>query len=361
MIIKDFRTTVLSLPWADMPRFAAGFDLPRNILVLEVETGEGIVGMGYLHLLNLGLRTIDTCLHEMVKPAVLGRDATHIEGIWRDLYHRYHQVGRMGVLLFAMSALDVALWDALGKKAGLPLYRLWGASREEVPVYGSGVYRGLGGDGMIEKAKRYVKQGFKAVKMQVAWMHTPAQDVKNVRAMRDALGPDIDIMIDVNRGWSADTAIATARQFEDCNIYWLEEPVPVDDFPGYLRVARALSMRIVGGENHYTRWDLRPFFEQSGIPILQPDFMRGGLTEMRKIAAVADTWGIQLAPHLFPELMVHMLCSIPNGLTLEYMGWLDDLWVDAPKPEKSIMRPSQRPGHGLAFKPEVLKEFAVKK
>jgi L-alanine-DL-glutamate epimerase-like enolase superfamily enzyme len=320
MIIKDVRTSVLSVPWPDMPRFAPGYNRPREILILEVETKSGVTGMGYLHLLTPGIRTVESCIHEMVKPAVLGRDATHIEGIWRDLYHSHHTLGRMGILLFAMSALDVALWDTLGKQAGLPLYKLWGASREEAPVYGSGCYRGLGRDGMIEKAKRYVQQGFKAIKMQVAWMHTPAEDVRNVRAMRDALGPDPEIMIDVNRGWTADTAIATARQFEDCRIYWLEEPVPVDDFPGYLRVARALTMRVVGGENHYTRWDLRPFFEQSGVPILQPDFQRGGLTEMRKIAATADTWGIQLAPHLFPELMVHVLCSIPNGLILENMG-----------------------------------------
>lgn len=359
MKIKDLRTTLVELPWPHKPLFAPGYDRPINILVLEVETASGIVGMGYLQPLMPGIRTIDACIHEMIKPVVLGREATEIEALWRELYHTHHMVGRMGVLLFAMSALDIALWDAVGKQAGLPLYKLWGAARSEAPVYGSGCYRGLHKDGMIEKAHRYIKQGFKAIKMQVAWEHTPAEDIANVRAMREAIGPDIDIMIDVNRGWTADLAIATARQFEDCNIYWLEEPVPVDDFEGYRRVAAALSMRVVGGENHYTRWDLRPFFAEPGVPILQPDVMRGGLTEMRKIAAVADTYGIRLAPHLFPELMVQVLCSIPNAEILEYMGWLDGFWAEAPMPDNGMMRPADTPGHGLRFKPEVLKDHRL--
>ena len=359
MKIKDVRTTLLSMPWPEPPLFAPGYDRALELLVLEVETESGIVGMGYLNPLMPGIQTLDACIHEMIKPMAIGREITDIEGLWREAYDAHHSVGRMGIVLFAISALDIALWDAVGKKAGLPLYKLWGASRHEVPIYGSGCYRGLGGEGMIEKAKKYIGQGFKQIKMQVAWMATPAEDVRNVRAMRDAIGPDIDIMIDVNRGWSADTAIATARQFEDCNIYWLEEPVPVDDFEGYRRVAGALSMRIVGGENHYTRWDMRPFFAESGIPILQPDPMRGGFTEMRKIAAVADTYGIRLAPHLFPEINVHVLCSIPNAEVLEYMGWLDQVWVDAPMPENGIMRPPDRPGHGLQIKPEVLKDYRM--
>jgi L-alanine-DL-glutamate epimerase-like enolase superfamily enzyme len=360
MIIADVRTRLLTIPWVEAPVFTPGYERSRELLVLEIETRDGLTGMGYLQPLSPGIRTIESCVHELLRPTLLGRDATHIEGIWRQSYDAHHMAGRMGILLFAMSAVDIALWDLLGKRAGLPLYKLWGATREEVPVYGSGCYRGLGGDGMIAKAQRYVAQGFGAIKMQVAWTHTPAQDVENVRRMREALGSGVNIMVDVNRGWSADTAIETGRKLEPYDIYWLEEPVPPDDFAGYRRVAQALSIRVVGGENHYTRWDLRPFFETPVVPILQPDVMRGGLTELRKIAAVADTWGIRIAPHLFPELMVQVLASIPNGHILEYMGWLDDVWVEAPMPAGGLMRPPDRPGHGLAFKPEVLRDFTVK-
>ena len=132
-----------------------------------------------------------------------------------------------------------------------------------------------------------------------------------------------------------------------------------EDFSGYFRIADALNMRIVGGESHFTRYDMRPFFENPKLPILQPDVMRGGLTEILKISAIADTWGITLAPHLFHELMVQTMASIPNGLMLEYVDFLDDLWVDPVIPENGTVRVPERPGHGLAFKTEVLKDCAV--
>jgi L-alanine-DL-glutamate epimerase-like enolase superfamily enzyme len=256
----------------------------------------------------------------------------------------------------AMSALDIALWDAIGKCAGLPLHRLWGHVRSRIPAYGSGCFRGSGGDGMIAKALHYKSQGYKAIKMQVAHTNDPRGDVANVRRMREALGPDIDIMIDVNQGWSADTAIEVGHKIEPYDIYWLEEPVPADDFKGYLRVAQALSMRVVGGETHFTRFDLRPFFENPCIPILQPDPMRGGFTDLRKIAVLADTWGIAIAPHLFPELNVQLLASIPNGAWIEDMGLSNDLFVEGVPVVDGMITAPERPGHGLAFKPEILRD-----
>nr|WP_245313013.1 mandelate racemase/muconate lactonizing enzyme family protein [Bradyrhizobium macuxiense] len=204
--------------------------------------------MGYLFVFRPGMKSIAACLDECIIPRVKGKDATAIEAIWRDLWTATMTYGRGGIAAMAMSALDIALWDAVGKRAGLPLHRLWGHYRSQIPVYGSGCFRGAGGDGMIEKALHFVKQGYKAIKMQVAHVHTPAQDLDNVRRMREALGPDIDIMIDVNMGWSADVAIEMGRKFEKYDIYWLEEPVPADDFAGYQRIAAALDMRVVGGE-----------------------------------------------------------------------------------------------------------------
>jgi len=181
-----------------------------------------------------------------------------------------------------------------------------------------------------------------------------------VRRMREALGDGIEIMIDVNQGWTADVAIPMARKFEDSGIYWLEEPVIAHDYAGYRRIAHATTLRIVGGENHFGRWDLRPFFEEPCVPILQPDVMRGGLTELRKIAVVADTAGIRIAPHLYWELVAHVVASIPNGSWLEYMGWHDDLWVHPLEPKAGTVRVPDRPGHGLAFKPELFKDFPYK-
>ena len=361
MTIRDVRVTILRMPWAN-PDWIKGHALgpDRKLLIVDVETAGGITGMGYLFHFRPGLRTIAEFLHECVIPRVIGKDATAVEAIWKDLWTTTMTYGRGGIACMAMSALDIALWDAVGKRAGLPLHRLWGHYRSEIPIYGSGCFRGAGGDGMIEKALTYVKQDYKAIKMQVAHVHTLAQDLDNVRRMREAVGPGIDIMIDVNMGWSADVAIEMGRKFEEYDIYWLEEPVPADDFAGYQRIAAALDMRVVGGETHFTRYDLRPFFTNPCLPILQPDPMRGGMTDLRKIATLADTWGITIAPHLFPELNVHLLASIPNGIWAENMGLLDDLWVEMPTIKDGFITAPETPGHGLKFKDEVRREFAVK-
>jgi len=361
MTIAAVRPTLLRTPWPDDPWMKGHALGPnRDLLVLEIETKGGIVGMGYLNpLASPVLRTLAACIDEVIVPRIIGRDATAVEAIWRDLWRSTLTAGRGGIVMMAMSAVDIALWDGLGKRAGLPLHRLWGHYRSKLPAYGSGCWRGSGGDGMIAKAKHYVSRGFKAIKMQVAHVHDLRTDLDNVRRMRETLGPEIDIMIDVNMGWTADVAILMGRKFEAYDIYWLEEPVIADDFAGYMRIAEALDMRIVGGETHFSRFDLRPFLENPRLPILQPDPMRGGLTDLRKIAAIADTWGMTMAPHLFPELNVHLLASIPNGLWIEHMGLLDDLWVDPPQIENGMITAPERPGHGLAFKPDALKEFRI--
>jgi L-alanine-DL-glutamate epimerase-like enolase superfamily enzyme len=358
--ITAIRTTMLRVPWPQTPWLRGhAFGPMREFLVLDVET-RGTAGMGYLFLFRPGMRSIATCLDECVIPRVIGKDASAVEAIWQDLWSATVTYGRAGIAVMAMSVLDIALWDVLGKVAKLPLHRLWGHYRAQLPAYGSGCFRGSGGDGMIAKALHYKERGYKAIKMQVAHTADLATDLDNVRRMREAVGPDIDIMIDVNMGWTADIAIQMGRKFEDYNVYWLEEPVVPDDFAGYLRIAEALDLRIVGGETHFTRFDLKPFFENPRLPILQPDPMRGGLTELRKIATVADTWGMTIAPHLFPELNVQLLASIPNGLWIEDMGLAEDIWVDPVTVVKGIVTAPERPGHGLAFKPEILRDCAVK-
>jgi L-alanine-DL-glutamate epimerase-like enolase superfamily enzyme len=359
MKITDARVTLLEMPYVEQPAWMAGYTRPRNVLVLEVETASGHVGLGYQLYLREGFRTTRACLEEIAIPRILGRDASEVEAIWRELYMGNVADGRGGAQVLAQSAVDVALWDIVGQAAGLPLHRLWGHYRAEVPVYGSGVWRGLGGEGMAAKARRFVEQGYHAVKMQVGHIGSDDEDVANTAMVREAVGPGVDIMVDVNMAWTADQAILMGRRLEEHGIYWLEEPVVPDDFAGYRRIAAALDTRVVGGESHFTRYDLRPFFEQPCCPILQPDVIRGGLTELRKIAAIADTWGLQIAPHLYPELMIHLMASIPNGLIIEDMGLLDDLWAEWPRPVNGVMTAPETPGHGLKIKPEIMRDCAV--
>ena len=361
LTITGIRTTMLRVPWPQTPWLKGhAFGDTRDFLVLDVETRGGVGGMGYLFLFRPGMRTIAACLEEAIVPRVIGKDASAVEAIWQDLWRATVTYGRGGIAVMAMSALDIALWDILGKHAKLPLHRLWGHYRPQLPAYGSGCFRGSGGDGMIAKALHYKERGYRAIKMQVAHTADLATDLDNVRRMREAMGPDIDVMIDVNMGWTADVAILMGRKFQDYDVYWLEEPVAPDDFAGYFRIAEALDLRIVGGETHFTRFDLKPFFEHPRLPILQPDPMRGGLTDLRKTAAIADTWGMTIAPHLFPELNVQLLSSIPNGLWIEDMGLADDLWIDPVPVANGFITAPERPGHGLAFKPEILRDCAVK-
>jgi L-alanine-DL-glutamate epimerase-like enolase superfamily enzyme len=360
MTISSVSTSLLRVPWAGEPP-ANGIMPPahREFLVLEIGTRGGLSGMGYLQPLSGGLEALDECMRTMIAPKLLGRDATEIERIWQTLWNSTYWLGRGGITVFCLSAVDIALWDIMGKRAGLPLYRLWGKCHDAAPAYGSGCWRGLGRDGMIERARQFTAMGLSAIKMQVAHLRPWREDVRNVHAMRDALGPDIEIMVDVNMGWDAATAIQAGRHMDEADIYWLEEPVVCEDFDGYRRVAAALRTRVVGGESHFTRFDLRPFFLQPSAPILQPDPMRGGLTELRKIAAVADTWGIKIAPHCFHELTVHLLASIPNASYLEYMDWNDDLWVEPVIPQAGMVRPPEAPGHGLRFRSEILRDCRV--
>ena len=348
--ITRIRTHLVRVPWPEPPRFAVNVPELQEFLIAEVETASGLTGTGYLQPLAGGLRTLECCIHEMLEPLLIGSDPTDVEALWDVMWDATYIQGRMGITVMAMSALDIALWDLAGKRAGLPLYELWGGAAKDLPTYGSGCYRGLGKDGMIEKAQRYVAEGFPAIKMQVAHMATHAQDIENVAAIRAALGADIDIMVDVNQGWSVAEAIEVGQRLDESDIYWLEEPVIAHDFEGYRQIARALKTRVVGGENHFTHHDLKPFFDDPCVPILQPDVMRGGFTELRRIAALAEPLGITIAPHLFPELMTHLLASIPNPSWLEYMGWHDDLFTDPVLPKAGAMRPPSSPGHGLTFK-----------
>ena len=308
MIITDIKTTLLSVPFEEPPKI--GFVGMKNIdlLILEIETSEGISGMGYLHPIIGGLQTIEMCIHEMLKPILIGKKAGNIESIWKEMWDATFIQGRMGITVMGISAIDIALWDLLGKYKNQPLWKLWGGSNKPLAVYGSGCYRGLGHDGMIEKAKKFVSEGYKAIKMQVAWGFTHDEDVANVRDMRQELGEEIKIMIDVNQGWNPDEAIKFGKAIENYNIEFLEEPIIADDFEGYKKIANSINIPIATGENHFTHHDMKVFMDNKLVSNLQPDLMRGGYTELKVIADLAHKTNITIAPHLFMELNTHTQC-----------------------------------------------------
>ncbi|MEM1298451.1 MAG: mandelate racemase/muconate lactonizing enzyme family protein [Pseudomonadota bacterium] len=353
MEIADIRTHLMSVPFADPPK--TGFltlDM-IDLLVVEVESRDGIIGTGHLHPLAPGIRTMELCIHEVYAPMLIGQDASDPAALWDQMWAAMFIQGRMGLSVMAASALDIALWDLVGRTRGQPLWQIWGGENRGMKVYGSGCYRGLGHDGMIEKAERFVAQGFDAIKMQVAHLFTEDEDHANVREMRGALGDGIEIMVDVNQGKDAEGAISLGRRLDPYRIAWLEEPVMADDWRGYLAVADAIETPVVGGENNFLSYDCERLYEAGTIPILQPDIMRGGYTGLRRQAADAAPHGIRIAPHMFPELSSHLTASIANPDWLEWMGWYDHLWVEPVPIANGHMRAPDRPGHGMDFRPEL--------
>ena len=353
MIIKSIKTKIVSVPFSDPPK--TGFLTLEKIdlLIVQVETKDGVIGTGHLHPLAGGLKTLEMCVNEMLKPLLIGETIKDIEVLWTKMWNATFIQGRMGITVMAMSALDIALWDCYGRTKNMPLWKVWGGKSQALPVYGSGCYRGLGHDGMIEKAEKYVKLGFKSIKMQVAHCFTNDEDIANVRDMRKALGDNIGIMIDVNQGWGVEETIKVSKEIEKYNPEWLEEPVMADDFEGYKEICKSISIPVVTGENNFTHNDLLPFMKNKKISILQPDIMRGGYTNLIFTSNLAKEYGIKIAPHMFPELSIHIVASIKNPSWLEYMGWYDHLWQEPLLPVNGTLKPSDRPGHGMDFKSEI--------
>ena len=353
MIIKSIKTKIVSVPFSDPPKTGFLTLEKLDLLIVQIETKDGIIGTGHLHPLAGGLKTLEMCVNEMLKPLLIGETIKDIEALWTKMWNATFIQGRMGITVMAMSALDIALWDCYGRTKKMPLWKVWSGKSQALPVYGSGCYRGLGHDGMIEKAEKYVKLGFKSIKMQVAHCFTNDEDIANVRDMRKALGDNIGIMIDVNQGWGVEETIKVSKVIEKYNPEWLEEPVMADDFEGYQEICKSISIPVVTGENNFTHNDLLPFMKNKKISILQPDIMRGGYTNLILTSNLANEYGIKIAPHMFPELSIHIVASIKNPSWLEYMGWYDHLWQEPLLPVNGTLKPSDRPGHGMDFKSEI--------
>jgi D-galactarolactone cycloisomerase len=260
-------------------------------------------------------------MDSMFRPLVLGRDPLDISVIWDTLYAAMLNSGlARGVAVQALSGIDIALWDLAGKALGVPVYQLLGgAHRDRVVAYATGLYYTETADqtaALVREAEGYAAQGFLGMKMKVGGL-TPQQDLKNVAAVRAAIGPDIYLSVDANQAYNAYTAIRVGRGLEDADVLWLEEPVPHDDLEGYRQVKAALRLAISGGEALYTRFAFRELIAQRAVDIAQPDVTNvGGLTEARRIAAMASTFGVQCFPHVWGTPIglaagLHLLAALP--------------------------------------------------
>jgi L-alanine-DL-glutamate epimerase-like enolase superfamily enzyme len=291
----------------------------------------------------------------------IGEDPRRTEAIAAKLRRAASHAGPGGIFTLALSAIDMACWDLAGKAAGQSVCALLGGLRDRVPTYASGaLMRPHPVDYLAVAGPRLVDMGFRQMKMQCGSEPTVAASVERVRVMREAIGPDVDLMCDINQLWSVHHAVEVGRRVEPYRLYWLEDPVAHDDYPGLARVADALDTPIATGEYHYGIVPFRHMLEARSLDIVMIDLLRvGGITQWMKVAGMAEAFDMPVVSHLIPEIHVHLIAAVPNGLTVEYMPWSLRLFEETPRLEGGQLVVRDRPGLGLAFDPAAIKHFQV--
>lgn len=290
----------------------------RGSCIVEIETADGIVGWGECY----GPSAVSKAYIETQFAArVIGRDAFDVEVIWEDLYNRVKDYGGRGMVTSAMSGIDIALWDIIGKSCNKPIHKLiGGAHRTEVACYATGLYF-IDMDRLIEEAveeaQGYVAEGFTAIKMKIG-LGDPKLDIRRVEAVRKAIGDKTRLMVDANHCFTVPQAIRIGRELEKLDVEWFEEPISPEDIDGYVEVTRALDMAVAGGENEFTRWGFRDLVVRKAMDIVQPDVCAaGGISECRKIATLASTHGVECVPHAWGSAIglaatLHFIAALPD-------------------------------------------------
>lgn len=268
----------------------------RMAMIVEIETDTGLTGWGECY----GPAWMTEAVVRNVAPWLVGADPLQTELIWQEVYARLRDHGQKGLVVQGLSGIDIALWDIKGKHFGAPAHRLMGGPlRTEVQAYATGLYRRRSGDPLKylpEEAAGYVAQGFRAVKLKVGF--GIAEDAAVTRAVREAIGPDIGLMVDANHAYDAVAAIKLGRLIEPYDIGWFEEPVPPEDLAGHKAVKAALTIPVASGECEFTRFGFREVLVQGAMDIIQPDTCAsGGLSECKKIADMAAAFGVRYNPH----------------------------------------------------------------
>ena len=359
MKIASYKTQAVRVPREHAP-FAKGGD-EIDFVTLTLRTDDGIEGIGYA---GFAPPVMTAALHAAVDALcgqTVGMDPMNTEEISSRLFRLAGSGSPAGLVTRAISAIDIALWDIKGKALGLPLYKLLGGYRDRVPTYASGsLWRSFDLDMLTSHSKRLVAEGFTSMKFRLGAEKTVAAEIARLRAMRDAVGPDVELMIDINQLWDVNRAIIIGREMREFGITWLEDPTTFDDFGGLAKIADALDTPIAAGEYVYGIAPFRQLIEQRSIDIIMVDLLRvGGITQWMKVAHMAEAHNLPVVTHLAPEVLVHALAAVPNGLTVEYMPWSFPLFKSVPAAVNGFIDLPQTPGLGLEFDEDVLARGAL--
>jgi L-alanine-DL-glutamate epimerase and related enzymes of enolase superfamily len=376
MRIKHVRTHILQATLSQPFAYSRAWYDTRMAMIVEIETDNGLVGWGECY----GPGRITAAVVGSVATLLIGEDPLRIDHLWRKIYSTLRDHGQKGVVIEGLSGIDIALWDIKGKHFGVPVHRLLGGGiRDTVQAYATGLYRRRSGDPLRylpEEAAGYVAEGFKAVKLKVGF--GVEEDAAVTRAVREAIGPDVALMVDANHAYDATAAIRLGRIIERYDIGWFEEPVPPEDLAGYREVKSACSIPVAGGECEFTRFGFRDVLTSRAMDIIQPDTCAaGGLSECRKIADMAEAFGVRYNPHVWGTgiaiaASLQLLAVLPSHTPLSLAPLEPMLEFDRtehPMRQAILTRPIEHvggtvavpdgPGLGIQIDREALARFAA--
>jgi L-alanine-DL-glutamate epimerase-like enolase superfamily enzyme len=367
-IIESIAVATARIPLDNVTSFATRTVSARDYGLVKVRAGGG-EGIGFCYAGSSGGTLVAHAVEHLLAPLLLGRDSLLVEGLWQRMFEETVLQGRAGSVMRAISILDCALWDVNSRAAKIPLYKYLGAAVERaVPAYASGGYylEGKTPKKLGHELAGYAKAGFRAVKMKVGRL-TPKEEEARVKAAREAIGPEVELMLDANNAWrDLPTAMRYMERFERYDPYWIEEPFFPDDIDNHARLAKLTRVTVATGEIGTGRWHFKEILDKRAAQILQTDaLVCGGISEWRKIAATAASYGVTVCPHWFHDLHAHLVAATPNARYVEFFP--DDQVLNFRRlidkqlrvEDGNLVLPTS-PGLGFVFDERALSRYGLK-
>jgi L-rhamnonate dehydratase len=338
-----------------------------EIVIVDVHTDEGVVGQGFASAPKGTGFLFKHIIEEVLAPQIVNGDPWVSSDLWDRMHGAVPRRGGDGLVRYCIAALDMAIWDIKGKAQGVSVSKLLGGERELIPTYANCAHH-LPAEELAERAASYVAKGHKALKIRgTRSFVTPAEATERVRLVRDAIGPDVRLMVDVNGSWDVDTAVQQLKSWEPYNLYWLEEPVSPYDIPGYARVReRAGDTLIVGGEQHQGLAEFQALIEHGHVDMVQPNaIITGGITDWLRIHSYATARNVPVSPWDLQAVHLHMAAGLPNVQWIEYFMpdnplqefqtklFVGPIAEEVVTDEGVFLRAPKEPGLGLATDPEI--------
>ena len=366
--IESIAVATVRVPLDSVTSFATRTVSARDYGLVKVRAG-GIEGIGFCYAGSSGGALVAQAVEHLLAPLLLGRESLLVEGLWQSMFEETVLQGRAGSVMRAISILDCALWDLNSRASKLPLYKYLGAAVDgAVPAYASGGYylAGKTPKKLGQEMAGYARAGFRAVKMKVGRL-SPKEEEARVRAARDAIGPDVELMLDANNAWrDLPTAMRYMERFELYDPYWIEEPFFPDDIDNHARLAKLTRVTVATGEIGTGRWHFKEILDKGAAQVLQTDaLVCGGISEWRKIAATAGSYGVTVCPHWFHDLHAHLVAATSNARYVEFFP--DDQVLNFRRlidrqlaVERGTLVLPSSPGLGFEFDERAAARYALK-